>query len=144
MLSKCSITELYPSFYFICFKFWDRVLLSSSWLWTCKSPALVSWVVVSTGGYHHAWLVLFIDSNLSSFFSFSHSGILTQGCKLARQALYHLSHSTSPFSVDYFWDRVSLYALAGLDSDPPNYASLLSWYDSLHQLDQSFVEMGSC
>jgi hypothetical protein len=29
---------------------------------------------------------------------------------LAKQAHYHLSHSTSPFGIGYFWDSISNYA----------------------------------
>jgi hypothetical protein len=43
---------------------------------------------------------------------------------LAWQAHCHLSYSASPFSVSYFWDRVSLYAEARLDGGP-----LGSWDD---------------
>jgi hypothetical protein len=46
---------------------------------------------------------------------------------LARQALYHLSHSANPFSIGYFWDRVSLYAWAKLDRDPLIFACTCSW-----------------
>jgi hypothetical protein len=37
--------------------------------------------------------------------------------------LYHLCHSASPFCSAYFWHRVSLYALLGLDHHPPICAS---------------------
>jgi hypothetical protein len=40
---------------------------------------------------------------------------------LARQAPYH---TCSPFFALVFFERVSLYAQAGLDHDPPMYASL--------------------
>jgi hypothetical protein len=43
----------------------------------------------------------------------------TQGLVLARQAHYHLSLSTSPLCVGYFWDRVLLFAHSGLNCDPP-------------------------
>jgi hypothetical protein len=35
---------------------------------------------------------------------------VSQGLTLVRQALSHLNHSTSPFCIAYFWDRVSLYS----------------------------------
>jgi hypothetical protein len=53
------------------------------------------------------------DVFLNTFF-FS-TGVWTQGLVFARQVLYHLNH-TSIFG--YFWDRVSLYAQAGLDHNP--------------------------
>jgi hypothetical protein len=44
----------------------------------------------------------------------------TQGLSLARQALYHLNLSTSPFCFAYFWDRVLNYSLGWL-RPWPNY-----------------------
>jgi hypothetical protein len=38
---------------------------------------------------------------------------------LARQALYHLSHASSPFCSHYFGDEVLLFAHTGLDLNPP-------------------------
>jgi hypothetical protein len=40
------------------------------------------------------------------FFFFDRPMVGTKGFRLARQVLYHLSHSASP-SDGYFWDRVS-------------------------------------
>jgi hypothetical protein len=37
---------------------------------------------------------------------FGSTRVWTQDLILGRQAVYHLSHSTSPFCVGYFWDRV--------------------------------------
>jgi hypothetical protein len=45
--------------------------------------------------------------------------VCIQGFVLTRQALYLLSHASSPFCSSYFGDRVSLFAQVGLDSDPP-------------------------
>jgi hypothetical protein len=42
---------------------------------------------------------------------------------LARQVLYHLTHDSSLFSSGCFGERVLLLAQAGLDHDPPIYAS---------------------
>jgi hypothetical protein len=36
-------------------------------------------------------------------------GVWTQGFALARQAVYHLSHASNPFSSGHFGDRVSLF-----------------------------------
>jgi hypothetical protein len=63
-----------------------------------------------------------------SFF-FGSTGAWTWGLGLARQVLYHLSHSASPFCVGYFWGRVSLYTWAGLQYDSIC-ASQHSWDDS--------------
>jgi hypothetical protein len=41
------------------------------------------------------------------------------------QVLYHLNHASSPFCSGYFGDRVSLFAQAGLDLDPPVFHFLL-------------------
>jgi hypothetical protein len=35
------------------------------------------------------------------------TGVWTEGLVLALQVLCHLSHSSAPFCVGYFWDRVS-------------------------------------
>jgi hypothetical protein len=63
-------------------------------------------------------------NSLIFFLSFGGTGVWTQ--VLTRQALYYLSHASIPFCVDYFWNRVLLYAQAGLAC---NYicASPLSW-----------------
>jgi hypothetical protein len=47
---------------------------------------------------------------------------LNSGLTLAL-AHYPLGHSGNPFCFSYFWDRVLLYALAGLDPNPPICAS---------------------
>jgi hypothetical protein len=35
-----------------------------------------------------------------------------------------------PAYSDYFWDRISIFAIASLDHDPPIYASCSNWDDS--------------
>jgi hypothetical protein len=40
-----------------------------------------------------------------------------------------LSHSSSPFGIGYFWDRVLFYAWASLDHDPTICTSLPCWDD---------------
>jgi hypothetical protein len=49
-----------------------------------------------------------------------------RGLMLARQALYHLSHSLNPFSFSYFSHSLQ----TGLDNDPPDHCLLHSWDDS--------------
>jgi hypothetical protein len=55
------------------------------------------------------------------------TGDWIQGFILTRQVLYHLSYTSSLFCVDYFSDRVLLYARASLNHDPPVFVSLWSW-----------------
>jgi hypothetical protein len=50
-----------------------------------------------------------------------------QNFSLARKALYSLSYTSTPFCFGYFWDRVSLFAQASLDHEPPIYASCYHW-----------------
>jgi hypothetical protein len=56
--------------------------------------------------------------SLSSFYSFCAAGDWAKGLSNARQVLYHLSHTSSPFVCLFvcFWDRVSL-TLLGLASN---------------------------
>jgi hypothetical protein len=54
----------------------------------------------------------------------------------------HLSHSTSPFGVGYFWNRVSLYVWSGLDSNSPVCISCIAGWSVPPCLAFS-VEMGS-
>jgi hypothetical protein len=53
--------------------------------------------------------------SFSPFFCNTEGGI--QGLTLARQVLYQLSHTPTPFCIGYFLDKVSLYAQAGLNHD---------------------------
>jgi hypothetical protein len=41
------------------------------------------------------------------FFFFGRTGVWTQGFKFVKQALYHLSHTSSPFCCCYFREGVS-------------------------------------
>jgi hypothetical protein len=45
------------------------------------------------------------------------TGIRTQSFALARQGLYCLSHTSSPFYSGYFGDKVLLFVLPGMDHD---------------------------
>jgi hypothetical protein len=63
-------------------------------------------------------------SSVSSYQSFFFGG--GRGLTLAKQVLYHLSHSIRPFCIDYFWDGVSLNAWVMLDHDLLICASPLS------------------
>jgi hypothetical protein len=55
---------------------------------------------------------------------FCGTGVWIQGFGLARQVLYFLSHYASSFCSGYIWDRVSLFAKAGLDHNPPIFCFL--------------------
>jgi hypothetical protein len=43
------------------------------------------------------------------FFFFGGTRVWIQGCVLAKQALYCLSHTSSVLCFDYFWDRILLF-----------------------------------
>jgi hypothetical protein len=45
------------------------------------------------------------------------NGIWTEGSELRKQALYHLSHTSSPFQSGYFGDEALLFAQISLDLD---------------------------
>jgi hypothetical protein len=62
--------------------------------------------------------------NAKSAYFFCGSGIGIQGFTFAKQVLYHLSHTSSPFCSDYFGEwggSQELFAWAGLklQSQPP-------------------------
>jgi hypothetical protein len=73
----------------------------------------------------------FLSFFFFSFFFFCGTGVWTQGLTLARQALYHLIYSVSPFIVmDFFGDRVSQTICQGLVSNCyPLDLCLLSHWD---------------
>jgi hypothetical protein len=50
---------------------------------------------------------------LAFFFSLGETGVRTQGFALAKQALYHVSHTFSPFCSGYFGNVVSLTICPG-------------------------------
>jgi hypothetical protein len=58
-------------------------------------------------------------SRLVVIFFFLWHCCLNSGPMLARPALYHWSHTSSLLCSGYFEDKVSLFALTGLDHDPP-------------------------
>jgi hypothetical protein len=61
------------------------------------------YLLFSAGG---GLVVCFHISFIFKIFFFT-TGVWIQGLTLVRQALYHLSHSTSPFCAGFFQDRVS-------------------------------------
>jgi hypothetical protein len=55
--------------------------------------------------FFFVFFVIFLLSSVFAFafiFFFTELGDSTQGLVLARQVLYHLSHSSSPFCIDCF------------------------------------------
>jgi hypothetical protein len=52
-----------------------------------------------------------LDILKSYFLAGDSTGVWTQGFTLARQALYHVSHSTSPKSCEYFLHLILKYYL---------------------------------
>jgi hypothetical protein len=66
---------------------------------------------------------------------------------IAKQALYHLSHTppTNPFCFSYFLDRsLCFYLEQASDCDPPTYASHVAGVTDAYHHSQWFVETGSC
>jgi hypothetical protein len=72
------------------------------------------------------------------------TGVWSQGCALARQALYHFSHSTSPFCIGYFelgshficeptWTTILLFAEE----------ECIVGMTGTHNCPQPFIEMRS-
>jgi hypothetical protein len=55
--------------------------------------------------------------------------LLVLGFMLARQVLYHVSHTSISFCSGYFRDKASLFVLAGLTVIVLFYASHHSWDD---------------
>jgi hypothetical protein len=74
-----------------------------------SSSALGQWFILFAEG----WLISAHaanksqDSNLAFLGFFCPTAVWTQGLALARQELYHLSLSTRPFWIDYFWNTGS-------------------------------------
>jgi hypothetical protein len=74
---------------------------------------------------------------------FDGTGVWTRGFMLARQVLYHLSHTSCPFCSDYFGNRILIYSHASLDHNHPIYASHSSLDDRYTPLHLALaVEMG--
>jgi hypothetical protein len=83
--------------------------------------------------WHLIWTQLSSSFNMNPaciiLFIFGSTGVWTQCFALSRKVHYCLSHTFSPFFCGCFGDRVSLFAQASLDSDPPIlcFLMLLSW-----------------
>jgi hypothetical protein len=64
---------------------------------------------------------------------------------LARQVLYHLSHTPTLFALALFLIGSYVYAWAGLDHDPGSvYVSYVAGVIGMSYCAQMLVEMGSC
>jgi hypothetical protein len=59
------------------------------------------------------------------------------------QVLYHLGHAPKPLSHGYFFNRVSIYAQAGLECNLLICASLHWWVGRYMHHSQLMVEMES-
>jgi hypothetical protein len=72
--------------------------------------------------------------------------IWTQGFELAKQALYHLSHISSPFGFGYFGDRLSLFCpcCLGLWSSYVKFPTIAGMTGSGHHAQLFSIEMWSC
>jgi hypothetical protein len=69
---------------------------------------------------------------------------LNSGPWLARQVLYRGSHTPALFALVTFQIGSCIYALAGLDCDPPISASLITGVIGIcHSAQVLLVEMGS-
>jgi hypothetical protein len=100
-------------------RFWGSPALSSVVFKSCDvlsvSRLFILWKYGSLKqgkGYgnppksRRAHIVLNIGNTVNfEIFFFGSTAVWIQGLTLARQVLYHLSHSSSLFSVGYFWDR---------------------------------------
>jgi hypothetical protein len=112
-----------------------------------KRPAATSWKITNFISdylkyyFHEKFLLVNFF-----FFFFGTTGTGTQGFTLARQSLYHLSHTYSPFCSGYFGKGISLFAQISLDHSlhiPPCSAffplrwSLTDFYAQVSQEPQS-------
>jgi hypothetical protein len=74
---------------------------------------------------HTPWLLPLRMGTFNNFFFFDGAGVWTQGFVFAKQELYPLSHTSSPFCFGYFGDGISqTICLVGLEpqsswSQPP-------------------------
>jgi hypothetical protein len=102
--------------------FQDRIswTIYLGWLWTVILLISASCVarLTDVSHWHPAALVI-----LKFIFYFGGTVVWTWGFVLAKQALYHLNHTSSPFCFGYFW-RWGLIALA--DLKPQSSGSSLS------------------
>jgi hypothetical protein len=69
---------------------------------------------------------------------------LTQGFTLLRQALYHLSHASSPFCFNYFSSRFSHFSSGpALDHNPPTHVSSVPGITSVLPCPLYWLRWGS-
>jgi hypothetical protein len=136
---SCS-EHLCPSFFLWEYSF---IYFGSTWEWiftfrgtarltssTCNWP-----LYIPTSNALRFLLYLFMNLSVH-FYVFMYAcihlftlntGVWNQSSVLARQALYHLGHTSSLLCSGYFRNRVLPFAHAGLDCDPP----ILSFLPSL-------------
>jgi hypothetical protein len=92
-------------------------------------------------------LSLFLSLSLCLCLSLSLSLSLYLGLNsvlcIARQALFHLSQTSSPFYSGYFRDKVSLFARASLDHSPStSRLPTVTGMTGVHHCTQLLVEIG--
>jgi hypothetical protein len=97
-------------------KFWAptssvRILILNK-LYTCTDVCQL---------YNHRHTKAFL------IYLFSSNSVWTQGLRLAGQTLYCLNHPSSPFCSGYFRDRVSIFALVGLEPLSSYFMFPLGW-----------------
>jgi hypothetical protein len=82
---------------FLCcffFEIGSHQTICLGWLWTMIPLISTSWVTRITGVRHWFWLWCLVF--VGFFFFFFGTGFWAQGFELAKQALYQLSHVSSP------------------------------------------------
>jgi hypothetical protein len=65
----------------------------------------------------------------------------TQGLALARQGLYHFSHSTNPFCFNYYLNKVPCLYLGNLDHSLPIYTFHIDGITGTHHSAQLFKKL---
>jgi hypothetical protein len=89
--------------------------------------SVYSWkeLCLSLSGRAQEGFVVFCFVFLSVFDS---TRVWTQGFMITRQALYHFSHASSPFSPGYFGARVLLLVQTCLEPPTFHFILLLDWH----------------
>jgi hypothetical protein len=116
-------------------------------------PMSVIAVTGKTGKWKGSYSSLLLRSiKITSFFIFPFFfffvklavlAVETQSLKLARQVLWHLSHSASPSWSGYFQNRISFYIHAGQDLGSSICASHVAGMTHTRHCTQSLVKMES-
>jgi hypothetical protein len=98
-----------------------RWSLTNFLAWLASQCALSNLCLPSSGDYKCQPPQLVCNVCLGFFLCVCGTGVWIQGFALAKQALYHLSHTSSPFCSGYFGDLVSWTICPGwLQTRSPN------------------------